>query len=110
MVWERQAPAWPLSRCPGDPPWREGECDEHQHDDAHHFTAVDRRFDSLEQRIDERYRELVGHIEEIYRRLDRLEQEYQAIVEALRRIEATPGDSICRLCRELDCTFPKLTR
>jgi len=30
---------------------------------------------------------MLGHFDEIYRRLERLEQEYQAITQALRRIE-----------------------
>src|SRR2546422_9241988 len=32
--------------------------------------------------------EMLGHFDEVYRRLDRLEQEYFAIMQALRRIEA----------------------
>jgi chromosome segregation ATPase len=32
--------------------------------------------------------EMFGHFDEIYRRLERLEQEYHAITQALRRIEA----------------------
>ncbi|PWU23797.1 MAG: hypothetical protein C5B48_07950 [Candidatus Rokuibacteriota bacterium] len=31
---------------------------------------------------------MLGHFEEIYRRLERLDQEYLAITQALRRIEA----------------------
>jgi len=34
----------------------------------------------------------LGHFDEIYRRLERLEQEYYAIVEALRRIESLLAD------------------
>ncbi len=45
---------------------------------------MDRRFDA----IDEKFREVLGHFDEMYRRLERLEQEYYAIVQALRRIEA----------------------
>ena len=51
------------------------------------FGVIDRRFDAVEQRFDERFREVLGHFDEIYRRLERLEQEYHAIVQALRRIE-----------------------
>ena len=39
------------------------------------FAAVDRRFDGLQQHIDERFREVFGHFDEIYRRLEVLEQE-----------------------------------
>ncbi|OLE39375.1 MAG: hypothetical protein AUG00_02310 [Candidatus Rokubacteria bacterium 13_1_20CM_2_70_7] len=56
------------------------------------FAAIDRRFDTLEHRVDEGFRDVLGHFDEIYRRLDRLEQEYQAIVQALRRIEAMLAD------------------
>jgi chromosome segregation ATPase len=54
------------------------------------FDAVDRRFDAVEVRLDahdERFREILGHFDNRYRRLERLEQEYQAILEGLRRIE-----------------------
>ncbi|KRT75432.1 MAG: hypothetical protein XU13_C0001G0007 [Candidatus Rokubacteria bacterium CSP1-6] len=63
------------------------------------FLAIDRRFDTIDQRfdtIDERFREVLGHFDEIYRRLDRLEQEYYAIVQALRRIEGLLADDIGR--------------
>ncbi|MBI4634930.1 MAG: hypothetical protein HY727_01140 [Candidatus Rokubacteria bacterium] len=56
------------------------------------FAAMDRRFDVLEERADARFRETLGHFDEIYRRLERLEQEYQAIVQALRRIEGLLAD------------------
>ena len=54
-------------------------------------VTMDRRFDAIERRLDahdERFREILGHLEAIYGRLERLEQEYYAIVEGLRRIEA----------------------
>ena len=35
---------------------------------------------------------MLGHFDEVYRRLERLEQEYQAIVQALRRIELGMAD------------------
>ena len=38
------------------------------------------------------FREVFGHFEEIYRRLERLEQEYYAISQQLRRIEAALTD------------------
>ena len=60
------------------------------------FTAIDQRFDSLQQHIDERFREVFGHFDEIYRRLESLEQEYQAIVQGLRRIEALLVDEVGR--------------
>jgi len=56
------------------------------------FDAIDRRFDA----IDERFREVFGHFDEIYRRLERLEQEYYAVVQALRRIEGLLTDEIGR--------------
>lgn len=63
---------------------------------GHQFTAIDRRFDTLEQRVNEGFREVFGHFDEIYRRLERLEQEYQAIVQALRRIEGLLADEMGR--------------
>jgi len=58
------------------------------------FVEMDRRFVSMEQRFDARFdtieqqlRDILAHFDEIYRRLERLEQEYHAILQALRRIE-----------------------
>lgn len=51
------------------------------------FSQIDHRFAALELRMDERFAEVLGHFDEVYRRLERLEQEYQAITQALRRIE-----------------------
>ena len=59
------------------------------------FDAVDRRFDAIERRLDahdERFRDILGHLEAIYGRLERLEQEYYAIVEGMRRIETILTD------------------
>ena len=63
------------------------------------FTEVDRRFNEMDGRftetngsIAELRREMLGHFDEIYRRLERLEQEYHAITQALRRIEAGLAD------------------
>jgi chromosome segregation ATPase len=74
------------------------------------FTEIDRRFTEMDRgflEIDGRLigvdghftgllgelrREILGHFDEIYRRLERLEQEYQAITQALRRIEAGLAD------------------
>jgi chromosome segregation ATPase len=63
------------------------------------FTEIDRRFSEvrddvtgLRDDLAELRREMLGHFDEIYRRLDRLEQEHQAITQALRRIEAGLGD------------------
>ena len=63
------------------------------------FTEVDRRFTEMDGRftetnghISELRREMLGHFDEIYRRLERLEQEYHAITQALRRIEAGLAD------------------
>ena len=52
------------------------------------FDAFDRRFEAFDRRIDELRGEILGHFDELYRRLERLEQEYQAITQTLRRIEA----------------------
>jgi chromosome segregation ATPase len=52
------------------------------------FTAIDRQFAEVRQEIAELRREMLGHFDEVYRRLERLEQEYHAITQALRRIEA----------------------
>lgn len=51
------------------------------------FTEVDRRVDSLAARQEEQFREILAHFDELYRRLERLEAEYFAIVQTLRRIE-----------------------
>jgi chromosome segregation ATPase len=63
---------------------------------ADRFDGVDRRFDALHAHLDERFREVYGHFDEIYRRLERLEQEYYAITESLRRIEAILADERVR--------------
>jgi chromosome segregation ATPase len=59
------------------------------------FAEVDRRFYAIEHSFEARFdvmeaqlRDILGHFDEVYTRLDRLEQEYQAILQALRRIEA----------------------
>src|SRR6266446_2049596 len=60
------------------------------------FETIDRRFDTIDRRFDELRAELLGHFDEIYRRLERLEQEYHAITQALRRIEALLADERVR--------------
>jgi len=55
------------------------------------FTEADRRVDSLAVRQEEQFREILGHFDELYRRLERLESEYFAIVQTLRRIETLIG-------------------
>ena len=60
------------------------------------FDTIDRRFDATDRRFDELPAELRGHFDEIYRRLERLEQEYQAIMQALRRIEGRLVDERTR--------------
>ena len=52
------------------------------------FTAIDARFDGLDRQIAELRQEMLGHFDEVYRCLERLEHEYQAITQGLRRIEA----------------------
>ena len=46
----------------------------------------------MDARITELRDEMLGHFDEIYRRLERLDQEYLAITQALRRIEARLTD------------------
>jgi chromosome segregation ATPase len=62
------------------------------------FTEIDRRFDETDRRIEslaareeEHFREILGHFDDLYRRLERLEAEYFAIVQTLRRIETLIG-------------------
>ena len=55
----------------------------------------DERFDAVEAKLgehDERFGEILGHFDHLYKRLERLEQEYQAILEGLRRIESLLTD------------------
>ncbi len=66
------------------------------------FTAIDRRFTDvhhdiadlrgevagLHGEVADLRRDMLGHFDALYRRLEGLEQEYQAITQALRRIEA----------------------
>jgi uncharacterized membrane-anchored protein YhcB (DUF1043 family) len=69
------------------------------------FDAIDRRFDTSDSRFAEFRQEILGHFDEIYRRLERLEQGYHAITQALRRIEASLADERGRreiLERDLD--------
>ena len=63
------------------------------------FETIDRRFESLEHRFDELRSDILGHFDELYRRLERLEQEYYAITQGLRRIEVLLVDE--RLQREI---------
>jgi chromosome segregation ATPase len=56
------------------------------------FTTIDRRFTDMDRRFTELRHEMLGHFDELYRRLERLEQEYHAITQALRRIEAGLAD------------------
>lgn len=55
---------------------------------ARHLMALDARVTSLDTRLDDFRRATLQHFDEIYRRFERLEQEYHAITEALRRLEA----------------------
>ncbi|MDP2628256.1 MAG: hypothetical protein Q8Q58_15315 [Candidatus Rokubacteria bacterium] len=52
---------------------------------GHGFTEMDRRFTELRH-------DMLAHFDEVYRRFERLEQEYHAITQALRRIEAGLAD------------------
>ena len=59
---------------------------------AHQLGELGRRIDAVDARITELRGEMLGHFDEIYRRLERLDQEYLAITQALRRIEARRTD------------------
>lgn len=59
------------------------------------FEAIDRRFAGIDQRfgdlghaLAELRADMLGHFDELYRRVERVEQEYHAVTQALRRIEA----------------------
>ena len=54
---------------------------------AARFDGVDRRFDTMQGQLDGNHRETLGHFDEVYRRLERLDQEYVAVTQALRRLE-----------------------
>ena len=56
------------------------------------FTEMERRFDEVDLRLTELRQEMLGHFDAIYHRFERLEQEYYAITQALRRIEAGLAD------------------
>jgi len=58
----------------------------------HQFSEVNRRFDGVDLRFTELRQEMLGHFDAIYDRFERLEQEYYAITQALRRIEAGLAD------------------
>jgi chromosome segregation ATPase len=60
------------------------------------FETIDRRFDTIDRRFNELRADIFGHFDEVYRRLERLEQEYQAITQTLRRIEALLADERAR--------------
>jgi chromosome segregation ATPase len=59
---------------------------------GHRFTEMDRRFDEVDLRVTELRQDMLGHFDAIYHRFERLEQEYHAITQALRRIEAGLAD------------------
>lgn len=69
-----------------------GEIDRRFGEAGHQLGEFGRRFDAVEARITELRHEMLGHFDEIYRRLERLDQEYLAITQALRRIEARLTD------------------
>jgi chromosome segregation ATPase len=62
----------------------------------HRFAALDGRFDALEVAQTAFRGEVLGHFDELYRRLDRLDQEYLAITQTLRRIEGLLADEQTR--------------
>jgi chromosome segregation ATPase len=60
------------------------------------FTGIDRRFDGVDRQLTDLRHESLGHFDDIYGRFERLEQEYQAITQALRRIEVGLGEDPAR--------------
>ena len=54
---------------------------------ADRFDGVDRRLETMQGQIDGNHREALGHFDQVYRRLERLDQEYVAVTQALRRLE-----------------------
>ncbi|HUM17697.1 MAG TPA: hypothetical protein VL086_18540 [Candidatus Nitrosotalea sp.] len=56
------------------------------------FTRQDERIAAFQAEVDERFREVFGHFDEVYGRLERLEQEYYAMSQQLRRIEVALTD------------------
>ncbi|MFQ5780655.1 MAG: hypothetical protein ACE5HN_07700 [Nitrospiria bacterium] len=53
------------------------------------------RFDRIEGKQaehDEKFSDILGHFDQLYQRLMRLEDEYQAIVQGMRRIESMLGN------------------
>jgi chromosome segregation ATPase len=56
------------------------------------FTEIDRQFGAVDLRLTELRQEMLGHFDAMYHRFERLEQEYYAITQALRRIEAGLAD------------------
>ena len=71
---------------------RFGEIDRRFGEVAYQLGELGRRIDAVDARITELRGEMLGHFDEIYRRLERLDQEYLAITQALRRIEARLTD------------------
>jgi chromosome segregation ATPase len=55
---------------------------------GHEFVAVRQSISEFRAEVAERFREVYGHFDEVYRRIERLDQEYYAITQSLRRIEA----------------------
>ena len=56
------------------------------------FTEMNRRFDEVDLRFTELRQDMLGHFDALYHRFERLEQEYYAITQALRRIETGLAD------------------
>lgn len=54
-----------------------------------HLTGIDRRFETLEQKMDTRLDEVAGQIDAVLHRVLPLEDEYVAIKEGLARLEKT---------------------
>jgi chromosome segregation ATPase len=58
----------------------------------HLAESLDRLSSNMGRQFTELRQEMLGHFDAIYHRFERLEQEYYAITQALRRIEARLAD------------------
>lgn len=76
------------------------------------LSAIDEQIASFRAEVEERFRDVSGHFDETYRKLEQLEQEYYAISQQLRRIEAALTDDHQRrdsLDRELGALRKRVT-
>jgi hypothetical protein len=53
------------------------------------FERIDRPFEGIDRRFDELRADILGHFDALHHRLERVEQEYAAVPQALPRIEGS---------------------